>query len=190
MNKELPDIEFEGKLVKPKRGIYKCPFKCSAHSGYYEKTWKTEKGFRKHMTECYKRPSFEKDKQDKEAAERAAFEPIKAEILASVDIKVGDKIAVVKEWIVKPTHEQRFNRMVRVRYEAVKRFEGIEIEVRKIDVRPTSLTDKEFIKRNNLYINDEFRLSDISSSLDVAKLRAIECQKSYDAACEFASQCR
>lgn len=190
MNKELPDIEFEGKLVKPKRGIYKCPFKCSAHSGYPEKTWKTEKGFRKHMTECYKRPSFEKDKQDKEAAERAAFEPIKAEILASVDIKIGDKIAVVKEWIVKPTHEQRFNRMVRVRYEAVKRFEGIEIEVRKIDVRPTSLTDKEFIKRNNLYINDEFRLSDISSSIDVAKLRATECQRSYDAACEFASQCR
>lgn len=189
-NNELPEIEFEGKVVKPKRGIYKCPFKCSAHSGYAERTWKTEKGFRKHMTECYKRPSFEKSKQDKEAAERAAFEPIRDEILASLDIKVGDKIAVVKEWIVKPTHEQRFNRMVRVRYEAVKRFEGIEIEIRKIDVRPTSLTDKDFIKRNNLYINDEFRLSDISSSIEVAKLKAIECQKSYDAACEFASLCR
>lgn len=187
---ELPDIEFEGKLVKPKRGVYKCPFKCSAHSGYTERTWKTEKGFRKHMTECTKRPSFQKDKQDKEAAERAAFEPIRDEILASIDIKIGDKIAVVKEWIVKPTHEQRFNRMVRVRYEAVKRFEGIEIEVRKIDVRPTSLTDREFIKRNNLYINDEFRLSDICPCLESAKLKAADCQKSYDAACEFASQCR
>jgi hypothetical protein len=189
-NNELPDIEFEGKVVKPKRGIYKCPFKCSAHSGYSERTWKTEKGFRKHMTECAKRPSFQKDKQDKEAAEKAAFEPIKAEILTALDIKIGDKIAVVKEWIVKPTHEQRFNRMVRVRYEAVKRFEGIEIEVRKIDVRPTSLTDREYIKRNNLIINDEFRLGDIRSSLEGAKISATECQKSYDAACEFASQCR
>ena len=190
MSKELPVIEFDGKQVKPnKHGVYRCPFKCG-NTSYKEPTWKTEKGFRQHMTKCHKRPSFLKDKQDKEAAEKAAFEPIKAEILASVDIKIGDKIAVVKEWIVKPTHEQRFNRMVRVRYEAVKRFEGMEIEVRKIDVRPTSLTDKEFIKRNNLYINDEFTLSDISSSLDVAKLRAIELQRSYDAACEFASQCR
>lgn len=188
--KELPEIEFEGKIVKSKRGIYKCPFKCSAHSSYPERTWKTEKGFRKHMNECPKRPSFEKDKQNKEAAERAAFEPIKAEILASIDFKVGDKIAVVKEWIVKPTHEQRFGRMVRVRYEAVKRFEGIEIEVKKIAVSPTVLTDIEFIKRNNLYINDEFRLSDISSSLEVAKLKAIECQRSYDEACKFASDCR
>lgn len=190
MNKDLPDIEFEGKIVKQKHGIYRCPFKCSAHSSYPERTWKTEKGFKKHMTECSRRPSFEKDKQNKEAAERAAFEPIKSEILASLDIKIGDKVAVVKEWIVKPTHEKRFNRMVRVRYEAVKRFEGIEIEIKKIDVRPTSLTDREFIKRNNLYINDEYRLSDISSSLETAKLRATECQRSYDAACEFASQCR
>jgi len=189
-NKNLPDIEFEGKLVKPKRGIYKCPFKCSAHSGYPEKTWKTENGFRKHMTECSKRPSYQKDMQDREAAQKAAFEPIKAEILASLGLKIGDKIAVVKEWIIKPTHEKRFNRMVRVRYEAVKRFEAMEIEVKKIEVYSSTLTDKEFIKRNNLVINDEFRLSDISSSLDVAKLRAIECQRSYDAACEFASQCR
>jgi hypothetical protein len=142
------------------------------------------------MTECSKRPSFEKSKQDNEAAEKAAFEPIRDEILASLDIKVGDKIAVVKEWIVKPTHEQRFNRMVRVRYEAVKRFEGIEIEIRRIEVRPSSLTDREFIKRNNLIINDEYRLGDICPSLEAAKLRATECQKSYDAACEFASQCR
>lgn len=190
MSENKPIIEFDGKQVKPnKQGVYKCPFKCG-NTSYREPTWKTEKGFRQHMSKCHKRPSYLKDKQDKEAAEKLAFEPIKEAILASVDIKVGDKIAVVKEWIVKPTHEQHFNRMVRVRYEAVKRFEGIEIEVRKIDVRPTVLTDIEFIKRNNLYINDEFRLSDISSSLEVAKLRAIEYQRSYDDACEFASRCR
>lgn len=189
-NNILSDIEFEGKIVKPKRGIYKCPFKCSAHSSYPERTWKTEKGFRKHMTECTKRPSFQKDKQDKEAAERAAFEPIRDEILASLDIKIGDKIAVVKEWIIKPTHEQRFNRMVRVRYEAVKRFEGLEIVVAKIDVHPSSFTSIESIKSNCLFINDEYRLGDICLSLKEAKEKAIECQKSYDAACEFASQCR
>ena len=142
------------------------------------------------MTECPKRPSFEKCKQDKETAERAAFAPIRDEILSSLDIKIGDKIAVVKEFIVKPTHEQRFNRIVRVRYEAVKRFEGIEIVVNKIDVRPSSFTEIEFIKRSCLYINDEFHLSDICPSIENAKEKAIASQKSYDEACEFASQCR
>lgn len=190
MDKNLPIIDFEGKLVKPsKHGVYRCPFKCSS-SGYPEPTWKTEKGFRKHMTSCGKRPSFQKDKQEKEAAEIAAFEPIRAEILASVDLNVGDKIAVVKEWIVKPTHEQRFNRMVRVRYEAVKRFEGIEIVINKIDVRPSTLPNKEWIKNQCLYINDEFRLMDVWPTLEKARERAAEQQKAYDEACEFASQCR
>lgn len=186
----LPIIEFDGKQVKPnKHGIYRCPFNCG-NSGYPAPTWKTEKGFRKHMTTCPKRPSYLKDKQDKEAAEQAAFEPIRAEILASLDIKVGDKIAVVKEWIIKPTHELRFNRMVRVRYEAVKRFEGLEIIINKIEVRPSQMTNIEYIKSNCLYINDEYRLSDIVSSLKDAKEKAIQSQKSYDEACEFASQCR
>jgi hypothetical protein len=82
MNQQLPIIEFEGVQVKPKNGVYKCPFRCGS-SGYPQPTWKTEKGFRKHMASCTKRPSFEADKQAKEAAEIAAFEPIKAEILAS-----------------------------------------------------------------------------------------------------------
>lgn len=189
-NKVLPIIEFDGKQVKPnKQGVYKCPFKCGS-SGYPEPSWKTEKGFRKHMTTCPKRPSYLKDKQEMEAAERTAFEPIRAEILKSIDLKVGDKIAVVKEWIVKPTHELRFNRMVRVRYEAVKRFEGMEIVVNKIDVRQSYFTDLELIKKTCLYINDEFRLSDICLTLEKAKARAIEQQMTYDAACEFASQCR
>jgi hypothetical protein len=142
------------------------------------------------MIACAKRPSFQKDKQEKEAAEIAAFEPIRAEILASIDLKVGDKIAVVKEWIVKPTHEQRFNRMVRVRYEAVKRFVGLEIEINKIDVRPTRLIDKNYIRNNCLYINDEFPLSSICASIQTANDKADQMQKSYDEACEFAAQCR
>lgn len=189
-NKDLPIIEFDGKQVKPnKQGVYKCPFNCGNPS-YSTPTWKTEKGFRKHMTTCHKRPSYLKDKQEKEAAEIAAFEPIRAEILESINIKVGDKIAVVKEWIVKPTHELRFNRMVRVRYDAVKRFEGIEIIVNKIDVRPSALPNKEWIKSQCLYINDEFRLMDVWPSLEKARERAGEQQTAYDAACEFASQCR
>jgi hypothetical protein len=190
MKSNLPIIEFDGVQVKPsKNGVYKCPFKCG-NSSYREPTWKTEKGFRGHMAKCHKRPSYLKDKQEKEATEIAAFEPIRNEILASIDIKIGDKIAVIKEWIVKPTHEQRFNRMVRVRYEAVKRFEGTEVIVNKIDVRPSTLPNKEWIKNQCLYINDEFRLMDICPSLDKAKERAKEQQIAYDAACELSSQCR
>jgi hypothetical protein len=191
MKNELLVIDFDGVQVKPnKQGVYKCPFKCGNPS-YREPTWKTEKGFRGHMTKCHKRPSFLKDKQEKEAAEIAAFEPIRNKILATINLKVGDKIAVVKEWVVKPTHEKRFNRMVRVRYEAVKRFEGIEITVNKIDVRPTThITSIEQIKNTFLYINDEYHLSDICPSLENAKVIAIAKQKNYDEACEFASQCR
>jgi hypothetical protein len=80
--------------------------------------------------------------------------------------------------------------MVRVRYEAVKRFEGMEITVSKIDVRPSSITDIQYLKSNNLYINDEFRLSDVCTSLPAAIDRAKQRQKSYDDACEHASMCR
>ncbi len=80
--------------------------------------------------------------------------------------------------------------MVRVRYEAEKRFEAIEIEVQKIDIRPTTMTDKNYIKNNCLYINDEYRLSHICTSLLAAKERATQMQKSYNEACEFASRCR
>lgn len=188
--KQLPVIEFEGKQVKPsKSGVYKCPFKCGRRD-YAQPSWKTEAGFRKHMENCNQKPSEIKRRQENKEVEDSAFQTVRAEILASIDIKVGSKIAVVKEWIVKPTHELRFNRMVRVRYDAVKRFEGMEIEVKKIDINQSTFTDKEWLKSNCLFINDEFRLSDICPSLEKAKGRAIEQQKAYEASCEFASQCR
>lgn len=186
---ELPVIEFEGKQVKPsKRGVYKCPFNCG-RSDYAQPSWKTEAGFRKHMQQCPSKPSEVKRRQENKEIEHSAFETIKAEILGSLDIKVGDKVAVVKEWILKPTHELRFNRMVRVRYDAVKRFEGLEIVINKIDLQHSSYLDKEYLK-GNIIINDEFRLSAICPSIEAAKKRAEENQRSYDAACEFASQCR
>jgi hypothetical protein len=190
MKNELPVIDFEGKQVKPtKYGVYKCPFKCGNPS-YSEPTWKTEKGFRKHMDSCPKRPSNLQQQKDNEEIERSYFETLKAEILATIPIKVGDVLPVVREVILKPTHVQRFNRMVRVRYEAVKRFDALEIEVRKIDIIHTKLTDKNYIRDNFLYINDEFRLSSICTSLPAARDRAIQMQKSYAEACKFASDCR
>ena len=187
---KLPVIEFEGKKVDPgKRGVYRCPFKCG-RPDYAQPTWKTEKGFRKHMETCSKRPSALSRQKENEEIEKSHFETLKAEILQDFPIKIGDVLPVIKEVILKPTHVLRFNRMVRVRYEAEKRFDAIEIEVSKIDIRSSSFTDKEFIKNNCLFINDQFRLSDICTSLPAAIDRATQKQKSYNEACEHAATCR
>ena len=183
-------IDFEGKLVKPdKKGTYKCPYKCG-RSDYPQPSWKTEAGFRKHMGECGKRPSLLKRRAENEEVERSNYETLKAEILQDFPIKIGDVLPVIREVILKPTHVQRFNRMVRVRYEAEKRFDAIEIEVTKIEIKYSAYTDKTFIKNNCLYINDEFRLSNVCTSLPAAKDRALQQQKSYEDACKFASDCR
>ena len=52
----LPTIDFEGVSVKPSRGVYRCPFGCG-DPRYPVPKWKTEKGFRAHMEQCWRRPS-------------------------------------------------------------------------------------------------------------------------------------
>lgn len=119
----LPPIEFDGKLVKPKAGRYYCPHKCS-QSGYPQPSWKTEKGFRQHMEKCPKGGAFkavEMEKREQEAADKAAFvaaHPYK--------YRVGDIVYFVRQVTVKPSRDSRG---CRLRYEDVYRFSGSALQV-------------------------------------------------------------
>lgn len=122
-------INFEGKIVKPTpTGIYRCPYNCS-QKGYPAKKWKTESGFKKHMTECPKRPSAVEKRNEAELARldmvndwKNTLEYLKEELLYSLNIKVGQEVYWVRGIVVKDTHEWRGNRSVKVRYEPVLSF--------------------------------------------------------------------
>lgn len=49
--KILPVVEFEGKEIKPSRGVYYCPYGCG-RSDYPKPSWKTE-----HLVDCLMSPS-------------------------------------------------------------------------------------------------------------------------------------
>jgi hypothetical protein len=148
-------IDFEGTIVKPnKSGVYKCPFHCG-DPRYSLPKWKTEKGFRQHMEKCPKRPFHVNSIKEKETVIKELFDKMKEELIPTLPYTIGQKLIYVKEIILKPTHVQRGNRMVKVRYEAVKDFQAREEELKTIDVRwlgfvPKNLEDmKHYILLNN-----------------------------------------
>lgn len=171
----LRDIDFEGKLVVSKAGRYKCPYMCGDRR-YPARKWKTEAGFRKHMAVCPRRPSALK-------IQRVDFELKKQEALSKVAQSPGQKIFWVSETDVKPTHVERGNRMVRVRYEAVKRFCAHEGTIESID----------FDGRISFSTTTGWRgirLQDLCESMDMAAATAARRQKDYDAYVAQAEFCR
>lgn len=123
---DLPDIDFDGKIVKPKRGAYYCPHKCR-QSVYGQPSWKTEKGFRQHMAKCPKGNASKAEEIDKAKAEEIA----KAEFVASHLFKhqVGDTVYFVRRVVVKPSRDSRGRR---VRYEDVYRFSATSLVVKSV----------------------------------------------------------
>lgn len=167
---ELPAVDFDGIRVQANHGYYLCPFRCGRQD-YPARKWKTENGFRMHMTECPRRPSLIQ-KQNAEREER------KSKDLSLVTRKIGDRIFFVREIVVKPTHEQRFNRMVRVRYEPVKRFEAGEAIIETINWD------------GSVYFNAGIRPADLCATAQDAHNEAIHRQESWDEHVRFSASCR
>lgn len=187
--KELPNIDFDGKIVKPNsQGYYKCPYGCGVGSGYPLPKWKTEKGFRQHMEKCSNRPSYVKSKIEKHTNDLELLEKMKTELIPTLPYKIGQKIIYVKEIIVKPTHVQRGNRMVHVRYEEEKRFEAREEELISIDVKYFGSVPSDIY--HYILLNRNISPTSLCSTMEEAKIKAIEQQKSYNEYCDFASRCR
>lgn len=190
----LPDIDFEGKLVKSNRGYYKCPYGCH-NSGYPMPKWKTEKGFRGHMAKCKNSPSNVKANMLKMKEKNESRNRLVQACLDSglIPYKIGDKIYYHSYHVTKPTHQQKWNRMVRVRYEEERRYYHQEDTIRTIDIQIpyyNSEESVEYLIKNYLVINGRVRLSDICTTLNEAKDIAISQQIAYDKSCEDAARCR
>ena len=186
---ELPTIDFEGVLVKPKAGYYHCPFNCS-DPRYPSKKWKTEKGFRDHMLVCPNTPKKEilkakiaETKKQNDEVKLNKFNELKEQTLNSgkIPYKIGQEIYYVREVVVKDTHEWRFNRRVRVRYEAVKAFRAETAIIRLIDFSnsyPEPMTIDDMLKK--IVLNGNVTPSMICATYIDALEKAKNEQISYD----------
>ena len=194
MEQDKPIIEFEGEKVKPnKQGYYKCPFKCG-DPRYPEKKWKTEKGFRKHMEKCPNRPSVLKEKERKKKEEQDLLEYYKNYFLNNDAWEIGTELPIVRDHIIKPEYKQRGNRMVRVRYEAVHKFDATFITINDYafkNILPFGLnTDYETFKHNTVFINGTFRIGDVKDSIEEAEKEAKQKQEGHDEHLRFSSMVR
>lgn len=186
-------VNFEGLEIKAwKDGKYRCPFGCH-RSDYPRPKWGTLKGFLKHLKSCPKTPSAVERRNMSSSDSKARYEAMKAEILADFPHKIGDILHCVKEIIVKPTHVQRGNRMVKVRHEAEKKFEAYTFELKSIDFIGEGITDditKDYVLHNRLLLNRSFAIRQLCKSKGEADLAAKEAQITYDAHVKFSSDCR
>jgi len=173
----LPPIEFEGKTIKAKSGFYKCPFSCG-DSRFPARKWKSESGFRKHLTECPQRPEGVKAREEREAIQCAETDKKRDAAFAELTHKIGDIIFFVWEVVTKPTHEQRGNRLVHVRYEAEKRFDARQAVIESINYDGA------------VYFNYGIRIGQLCGTIEEARTLAQSRQKSYDDHVEFSSRCR
>lgn len=180
--KKVGDIEFEGKIVSPRAGIYRCPY-CKGNNDprYPAKTWKTEKGFRSHMESCHKKPSAVA-KRDAAAEQKRIADEEKAEAQAIMDanaketspVKIGETVHVCDYYVSKPCYEQRGSRMVKVRYEEERVYYG-----RSFQVQDIKASERGGILL--LFNNKWYSIALLKESLEAAKKEASERQSGYDA---------
>ncbi len=175
---ELLEIEFMGKKIKPRGGFYKCPYACG-DSRYPQPKYKTEQGFIKHLNGCRLNPDLLKKRADEKLEQEKVMQEKIKTIVDGCNRKIGDKIFYVQEITTKPTHENRFGRMVRVRYEAEKYFSAREAFIEAIGSDGFSLVYNGFIRE-----------IEIKSTHAEAQEYAKKRQSSYDEHVKFSQDCR
>ena len=173
-------IDFEGVEVKPVGGVYKCPYECG-DKRYSPKKWKTEKGFIKHTGDCWMRPSAVAARKEKEIAlqkrneEEAEISRMAAEeAISNCPRNVGDMIHYVASWVTKPTHVERGNRMVKVRYEEERDFAARSAVISSIGCK------------GSIFFNDGIYENQVLETLEEAKSEAENKRKSHQ---EYLNDC-
>lgn len=158
-------IDFEGIFVHPdKHGLYRCPYRCS-DPRFPEKKWKTAKGFLQHMSKCPRCPSAMKRQEERQKAIKLRDE----KILKNCKYKIGDEIFFVQEVIIKPTHKRCGTRLVRVRYEAKKKFRARSASITRISV-----------SNGVLWLNGSVHQGEVLPSLAAAEALASKRQKAWN----------
>lgn len=167
----------------------------------------TQKGYNKHLDNHSNAESIKKEKALKQAKQAkireedflAKYQTLKDLNLFTPLFNSGDSVIVSTYVITKPTHEQRFNRMVRVRYEEERRYSVFDWVIEKA-IEPT-INDlfriNHCIEKNEQYpIRYLTKNNKVISNLDIYQDRnkanedSQNKDKSYKEACEFASRCR
>jgi len=162
---------------------------------------KTAKGYDRHMMN-HKTAERRKEREENEEKQRIIDFKAKVEILKSSGLfspvyKPGDHVILSTYHVTKPTHEQRWNRLVRVRYEEERRYYATTFTVIGV-IEP----DREYMVDRCLKLNEQYPVlyqaehgkvfmeSEVFESIDEAKADAKQKREKYNESCEFASMCR
>lgn len=165
-------------MSKPKPTTYRCPNKCG-DSRYPQPKWTTQAGYDAHMTKCPKSPEAVARKLAESQAAAAKAEAAQLAVISRARYAIGDTIHFVGYRVVKPTHELRGGRMVRVRYEEVRAYYATTDKVNAIGLNGGALA----------YNHSVFQ-SDIHPTLEEAQKAAADRQRGHDEALKFARECR
>lgn len=189
---------------KTERGLinHKCRWICKCGSKL-----KTKKGYEKHIQNHGKSESVKLDRQEKQKAVELQRQKDFYEKLQNLKdmglftplYKAGDSVIVSSYVVTKPTHEQRFNRMVRVRYEEERSYSVFDMIIDKV-LEP-SINDMWRVG-HCIENNTPFPVKYLTTSLktitdsEIFKDRILaneDCDKKrqeYKDHCDFASRCR
>jgi len=157
---------------------YRCPNKCG-DSRYPQPKWTTQAGYDAHMLKCPKSTEAVARKLAESSAAAARSEADKAVAISWAKHKIGDTIHFVGFRVVKPTHEKRGGRMVKVRYEEVRAYYAATDKVSAIGLSEGALA-----------YNHSVFPSDIHPTLEDAQKAAADRQHGHDEALKFARECR
>ncbi len=167
----------------------------------------TLKGYNKHLENHSNSETRKKEQQIKQVeAQKQKDEEFAIKYQKLIDMGLfnplynsGDSVIVSTYIVTKPTHEQRFNRMVRVRYEEERRYDVFDWIIDKV-IEPTI---NDLYRINNCiemnkqypiqYVTKNFKViseSDIFQDRSKAKELSDNNSKQYKDACDFASRCR
>ena len=157
---------------------YRCPNKCG-DSRYPQPKWTTQAGYDAHMAKCPKSPEAVARKLAESQAAAAKAEADQLAAIARAKYAIGDTIHFVSYRVVKPTHELRGGRMVKMRYEEVRAYYAATHEVIAIGLRHGALAYNYIVSP-----------SDIHPTLEEAQKAAADRQRGHDEALKFARECR
>ena len=162
---------------------------------------KTAKGYERHMMN-HKTAERRKEREENEEKQRildfkANIEKLKDLGLFSPIYKIDDRVILSTYHVTKQTHEQRWNRLVRVRYEEERHYYADTFTVMWV-IEPNREYMVNMCLKNNeqypvMYRADRgiiFKESEVFRTIEEAKEDAKQKGEKYKEACEFASMCR
>jgi len=163
--------------MNPKPTTYRCPNKCG-DSRYPQPKWTTKAGYDAHMAKCPKSPEAVARKLAESQAAAAKADADSLAAISRAKYAIGDTIHFVGYRVVKPTHVEKRGRLVRVRYEEVRRYYAATDRIASI------------VFNGATFYNSGVYECDIHPTLEAAEKAAADKQAGHDEALKFAQECR